>query len=322
MNFTTYSNGTTEGYCIIKSLDQKVNVKGVPYLDILLSDSSGEINAKLWDYKEELHGKYEAGSFVKVRGTLSQYNGTDQFRIERIREVADSDEVDISEFVPSAEYPGEDMLGKIYSYIDSIKDEELKTLTKAIIEDNEKNLLFWPAAYRLHHAIRGGLLYHTLSIIKLACCVCKIYPSVDRDLLLAGAILHDVCKIDEFDVNNVGMVKSYSQKGELLGHLVMGAVQIEMKAKELGISEKTATLLEHMVISHHGTPEFGAAVRPMFLEAELLSELDTLDATVYEITSAVSSVGEGEFTPRQWALDNRKLYNHGRKPSIPKANLE
>ena len=322
MNFKTYPNGTTEGYCIIKTLDQKINVKGVPYLDIVLSDSDGEINAKLWDYKEELHGKYEAGSFVKVRGTLSQYNGADQFRIERIREVTDSDAVDIGEFVPSSEYSGEEMLQKIYSYIDSIKDEELKTLTKAIIDDNRENLLFWPAAFKLHHAIRGGLLYHTLSIVKLACSVCRIYPSVDRDLLLAGAILHDVCKIDEFDVNNIGMVKNYSVKGELLGHLVMGAMQIEQKAKELGINDETAMLLEHMVISHHGTPEFGAAVRPMFVEAEILSELDTLDATIYEITSAVSSVNDGEFTARQWALDNRKLYNHGRLDIKPKANLE
>ena len=102
----------------------------------------------------------------------------------------------------------------------------------------------------------------------------------------------------------------------------MGAMKIELKARELGISEEKAMLLQHMVISHHGQPDFGAAVRPMFLEAEILSQLDTLDATVYEITRAVGEVKDGEFTGRMWALDNRKLFNHGRKESKPKANLE
>ena len=322
MNFKSIGNGASEGYCIVKSVDQKLNVKGVPYLDMMLSDAGGEINAKLWDYKESIHGKFEAGAFIKVRGTLSVYNGTDQFRIDRIRFVNEDDDVDIADFVPSAEYTGEMMLSKIYSYTDSMKDEELQTLTRAILKDNEEKLLFWPAAFKLHHAIRGGLLYHTLSIVKLACAVARLYPAVDRDLLLAGAILHDICKIDEFDVNAVGIVKSYSVKGELLGHLVMGAMEIERKARELGISQETALLLEHMVVSHHGTPEFGAAVRPMFLEAEILSELDTLDATVYEITNTVAAVEDHGFSARQWALDNRKLFNHGRKPSVPKANLE
>ena len=303
-------------------MEQKLNVKGVPYLDFVLSDADGEINAKLWDYKESVHGKFEAGAFIKVRGTLSKYNGVDQFRVERIRPVTSDDNVDIGAFVPTAEYSGEMMLQKVYSYIDSLKDEDLQKLTRAIIQDHEEQLLFWPAAYKLHHAMRGGLLYHTLSIIKLASAVARLYPSIDRDLLLAGAILHDICKIDEFDVNAVGIVKSYSVKGELLGHLVMGAMLIEEKARELGIPQETALLLEHMIISHHGTPEFGAAVRPMFLEAEILSELDTLDATVYEITNTLSAVEPQGFSARQWALDNRKLFNHGRKASVPKANLE
>lgn len=322
MNFTTYKNGVTEGYCIVKTADKKVNIKGVPYCDFTLGDQSGEVNAKLWDYKEDVHGEYNVGDFVKVRGTLTKYNGTDQFKIDRIRFVREEDNVDISQYVPSAEYAGKDMLAQINSYIEKMKDEEIKTLTSAIIKDNEEKLLFWPAAFKLHHAIRGGLLYHTLSVLKLCNAVSRLYPCVDRDVLFAGAILHDICKIDEFDVNSIGMVKSYSVKGELLGHLVMGAMEIAQKAKELGISEEKALLLEHMAVSHHGDPEFGAAVRPMTLEAEILNQLDTLDATVYEISAAVSAVGEGEFTQRQWALDNRKLFNTGRKDVFPKANLE
>ncbi|MGN1418060.1 MAG: 3'-5' exoribonuclease YhaM family protein [Acutalibacteraceae bacterium] len=322
MNFTSNPNGTSDGFCLVRSADKKVNVKGVPYLDMILCDKSGEINAKIWDYKEELHGEYGPGDLVKIRGTITQYNGADQLRIDKIRPVLESDHVDPSQFVPSAEYSGKMMIDEIYAVIDRVKDEELKKLTYSLVKENEEKMLFWPAAFKLHHAMRGGLLYHTLSIIRLAQAVVKLYPSVDEDLLLCGAILHDICKIDEFDVSTAGIVTGYSIKGELVGHLVMGAMKVSEKAKELGISERTATLVEHMIISHHGTPEFGAAVRPMFLEAEILSQLDTLDATVYEISSAVSAVNENEFTPRQWALDNRKLFNHARKNVIPKANLE
>ncbi len=313
---------TTDGFWLVKTADKKANVKGAAYLDMVLCSKTGEINGKLWDYSELTHGVYAPGDLVKIRGSITQFNGSDQLRVEKIRLVNENDGVSVTDFVPTAEYSGEMMLGQIMNIIASVKDEELKQLTYALVKDREKELLFWPAAFKLHHAIRGGLLYHTLSIIRLAEGVCRLYPAVDRDLLMCGIIVHDLCKIDEFQISSAGLASGYSVKGELIGHLVMGAVKIEMKAKEFGISEDKAMLLEHMVISHHGEPDFGAAVRPMFLEAEILSQLDTLDATVYEITSAVGDVKTGEFTPRQWALDNRKLYNHGRKEVAPKAELE
>ena len=313
---------TTDGFWLVKTADKKANIKGAAYLDMVLCSRTGEINGKLWDYSELVHGTYAPGDLVKIRGSVTQFNGNDQLRIEKIRPVNDADGVSVTDFVPTAEYSGEMMLGQIMNVIATVKDEELKQLTYALVKEREKEILFWPAAFKLHHAIRGGLLYHTLSIIRLAEGVCRLYPAVDRDLLMCGAIVHDLCKIDEFEISSAGLAAGYSVKGDLIGHLVMGAVKIEMKAKELGISEETSMLLQHMVISHHGEPDFGAAVRPMFLEAELLSQLDTLDATVYEITSAVGDVATGEFTPRQWALDNRKLYNHGRKEVAPKAELE
>ncbi len=322
MNSAFGSNGSNDGFWLIKTADKKVNVKGAAYLDLILCDKKGEISGKLWDYNEFSHGTYQAGDLVKIRGTVTQFNGNDQLRIDRIRKVNDADGVNIADFVPTAEYSGEMMLGQIMNVIASVKDEELKHLTFALVKDREEKILFWPAAFKLHHAIRGGLLYHTLSILKLCEGVCNIYPAVDRDLLVCGAIVHDLCKIDEFDISSAGLVTGYSVKGELLGHLVMGAVKIEEKAKQLGIDSEKAMLLQHMVISHHGEPDFGAAVRPMFLEAEILSELDKLDATINEITSATADLKEGEFSQRMWALDNRKLYNHGRKEVVVKANLE
>ena len=313
---------TTDGFWLVKTADKKVNVKGAAYLDMVLCNQQGEINGKLWDYSELIHGEYAPGDMVKIRGCITQFAGSDQLRVEKIRPVNDNDGVSVADFVPSAEYSGEMMLGQVMNIIAAVKDEQLKSLTYALVKEREKELLFWPAAFKLHHAMRGGLLYHTLSIIRLAEGVCRLYPAVDRDLLMCGIIVHDLCKIDEFEISSAGLASGYSVKGELIGHLVMGAMKIEMKARELGISDETAMLLQHMVISHHGEPDFGAAVRPMFLEAEILSQLDTLDATVYEIASAVESVETGEFTPRQWALDNRKLYNHGRKEIYPKAELE
>lgn len=322
MNFIRLDSGKVDGFGLIKSIEKKLNVKNVPYLDIELCDKSGDINAKLWDYREELHGTYKVNDLVKFRGLLSQFNGSDQLRVDQMRHVVEADGVDISDFVPSSEYPGEMMYGEILNVIDTFRDSDLRKITRAILEERKEQLLFWPAAYKLHHAMRGGLLYHTLSIVRMAQTVCNIYPSIDRDLLLSGAILHDIAKLDEYDVGETGVAESYSIKGNLLGHLVMGAMEIEKKAKELGIPEKTAVLLEHMAVSHHGEPDFGAAVRPLFIEAEVLCQLDTLDATVYEMAHSIGEVEKDAFTQRQWALDNRKLYNHGRCDIRPKANLE
>lgn len=323
MNFIEQRNGVVDGFALVKTIEKKINVKGVPYLDLTLCDKDGEISAKLWDYKEELHGQYEVNDLIKFRGQLQQYNGANQLRIDRIRLVIEADGVSITDFVPSSEYSGEMMLGEIYNILDTFRDADLRNITKTIIDSHKEKLLYWPAAFKLHHAMRGGLLYHTLSIIRLAECTCKIYPSIDRELLLSGAILHDIAKLYEYDVaETTGVASNYSPKGNLLGHLVMGAMEVSKVAEKLGIPEEKAVLLEHMLISHHGEPEFGAAVRPLFIEAEVLCQLDTLDATVYEMAQSIGEVKKGEFTQRQWALDNRKLYNHGRKEVKPKANLE
>ena len=313
MNFIPLgSTNSHEGYCLIKTVEKKLTAKGVPYLDMTLADNSGEINAKLWDYKESPSNQFKPLDFVKVRGTYVPFNDTLQFRVERIRPVLPEDNVAIEDYVPSACLTGEVMLAEIEKIVDSFADEELKKLVTAVIEQYREKMLYWPAAKNLHHAVRSGLLMHTLSILRLAKCVCSIYRFVNYDLLCAGAILHDVAKIEEMQATETGIASEYTVKGNLLGHLVMGAINIDRIGRELGISDETLTLVEHMLISHHGTPEFGAAKMPMFIEAELLSQLDLMDARLYEMHAAVEAVDEGAFTPRQWALENRNLYNHGR----------
>lgn len=315
MNFTPLgTSGAHEGYCLIKSVEKKLTAKGVPYLDLTLADNGGEINAKLWDYKESPSNQFNKFDFVKVRGTYVPFNDTMQFRVERIRAVLPEDNVMIEDYVPSACLTGETMLAEIEKIVASFSDEELKKLVSAVIAEYRERLIYWPAAKNLHHAVRSGLLMHTLSILRLAASVCKIYRFVNYDLLCSGAILHDIAKIEEIEVSSTGIASEYTARGNLLGHLVMGAMAIDRIGRANGVSDETLTLVEHMLISHHGTPEFGAAKLPMFIEAELLSELDLMDARLYEMHQAVEAVETGAFTPRQWALENRNLYNHGKAP--------
>ena len=322
MKFTKINNtDTVDGFCLVKTAEIKKTAKGSSYLDMVLTDSSGEIGAKLWNYNEENHSWIKENILIKIRGTISMFNDMQQLRVERVRPVIDEDGIKIEDFVPSAEYSGAEMFAAITGIVNNFENEQLKNLVLTVLEANKTQILYWPAAFKLHHAIRGGLLYHTLSILRLAQSVADVYPCIERDLLYSGVILHDVAKISEFDVSSAGIVSGYTVEGTLIGHLVKGAMEINKIGEELGIDNELLVLVEHMVLSHHGEPDFGAAVRPMFLEAEILSELDLMDARIYEMSQAISQTEPGQFTPRQWALDNRKLYNHGLKDIKPEANL-
>ena len=313
MNFTPVDNtGRVDGFCLVKSVEVKTSSKGDTYLDFTLGDSTGEINGKLWRYNVAEHGEYKANDLVKIRGTISQYNGADQLRIERIRLTIDSDNVRIEDFVRTSGYDSQQMYDELANIANSFTDNNLRVLVSTILADNRENLLYWPAAFKLHHALRGGLLMHTLSIVRLCEGVCNIYPFIDRELLLSGAILHDIAKLQEFDVNDAGIADGYTVEGNLLGHIAMGATTIDKYAEKLGVDRKVSVLLQHMILSHHGEPEFGAAVRPMFIEAEVLSELDLMDSRIYEMREAVQSANPNDFSGRVWALDNRKLFNHTR----------
>lgn len=309
MNFKELPNGMCDGFVIIKKCEVKKTKNGSEYLDLILADKSDEISAKMWDYKG--HSIFETDMIVKVRGTIEQYNGRDQFRVAQIRPASSTDDYCLADLVPSSSVGGEQLFNMIKERVNAFENNDLKQIVSKIIDEKREMLIVYPAALRLHHAMVGGLMYHTMSIVRMAEEICKIYPNINKELLLSGIILHDVAKTWELETSSTGLAKGYSVEGELIGHLVKGAMYVSDAAKELGIDSEVVTLLEHMIISHHGEPEYGAAVRPMFLEAEILSALDSLDATIYEINAATSKIEAGSFTDRQWALDNRKLYNHG-----------
>ena len=320
MNFKTLNNGMCDGFVLIKRCEEKKTKNGASYLDLIIGDKDGEMPAKLWDFS----GKeiFEEEMVVKIRGTVEQYNGKDQFRIAQIRPAAAGDDYNLSELVPSSEVGGQQIFNMLLKRAEAFKDPDFKAITTAILNEKKDLLTNCPAAFKLHHAMIGGLMLHTMSIVRMAEEICRIYPNINKDLLLAGAILHDVAKTWEFSLGKTGLVKGYSTEGELIGHLVKGAMYVEEAGKKLNINREKTVLLEHMILSHHGVPEYGSPVRPMFLEAEILSALDTLDAEIYEFNSATSKAEPGKFTERQWSLDNRKLYNHGLSSTEHKVKLD
>lgn len=314
MKFIDVNNqlGLKDCFCLIKTLDKKTTRNGSIYLDMTLSDSTGEISAKLWDYDELKHGSLAVSMPVKVRGTVEEFKGAPQYKVTNIREINENDDFDISVLVASSPVDSKWMLQEIYTVIDRFDDEELKKIVRYLLQKRGEILLNAPAAVNMHHAERGGLLFHTLSMLRVAERICEVYPFLDKELLFSGVIVHDLSKIDEMELNDLGLATKYTAQGELVGHLVQGAIEINKAAEELGISSDTTLLLEHMVISHHGVPEFGAAKYPSFPEAEVLSVIDNLDATLFEFNTAINDVNIGDFSSRQWALDNRKIFNHGR----------
>lgn len=320
MNFKQLPNGMCDGFVILKKCDKKKTKAGAEYLDLIIADKEGEMSAKLWDYRggSDVFGN---DMMVKIRGTIETYNGKEQFRVAQIRPCNENDNYNLSELVPASAIGGEQLFDMIKKRVSNFENQDLKRIVTSIIDDKKDLLVRYPAALRLHHAIVGGLMYHTMSILRMAEEICKIYTNINKDLLFSGIILHDVAKTWELETSKTGLAKGYSVEGELIGHLVKGAMYVEETAKSLGIDSEVVALLEHMIISHHGVPEYGAAVRPMFLEAEILSALDSLDATIYEINTAVSKVQPGAFTDRQWALDNRKLYNHGLEAAVHNVNF-
>lgn len=304
-------------YAMIKELREKKDKNGNGYLDlIVIGSDKNEYPAKIWRF--ENNGQFEANDVVEIEYTMDNYMGKPQLTISSIKKAPDDM---IKQFVPSSEHDGVAVFSMLLDKVNNFSDSELKAIVSKIILDNREALEVYPAAFRLHHAIVGGLMLHTASIVEMAEKICTIYPNVNRELLLSGAILHDVAKTFEMETGKSGLCSGYTVGGELIGHLVKGAMYIEETAKSLGINSDRVTLLEHMVLSHHGVPEFGSPVRPMFLEAEILSTLDELDAKIFEINNATDKVGVGEFTERQWALDNRKLYNHGLSSTEHKVNL-
>jgi 3'-5' exoribonuclease len=191
---------------------------------------------------------------------------------------------------------------------EGMEDEELKKLCVRLLTDHREKLMYYPAAAKNHHAELSGLLYHMKRMLMMAERVCEVYLNLNRDLVAAGVIIHDLEKLNEIEADTLGMASGYSFEGQLLGHLIQGIKSIDRLAEELGIGKEKTIMLEHMILSHHYEPEFGSPKKPLFPEAEILHYLDMIDARMYDMQEALDSTSPGEFSDRIWTLDNRKLY--------------
>lgn len=297
-------NQMFEGFLLVKNSEQRTSSNGSKFLDMTLADVSGEFNAKMWDGATQ---PPKPGSVVKVRAMMNEYNGRPQMRVDKLRPATDKDEVDMSLLVPCAPEAADTMESRIRQRVTKIEDNELRALVEYRLDEAGEALFYYPAAQKLHHAERSGLLHHTGTMLQMGDMVCDIYPTLDRDLLAAGVILHDLCKITELVADESGVVSDYSREGLLLGHLVQGVSVLMRACEKLGVREELKLMLSHMILSHHDLPEYGSPRRPMFPEAEVLHILDLLDARMFEMNYALNATAPGTFTERIWSLE-RKLY--------------
>lgn len=305
-----YISQELEGFYILKDASAKTTAAGKPFLSGVLSDITGSVEMKVWDYTGPV-GASDIGKVVKIRGVVTDFKGSLQVNVSRIRLASAADSYDTASLVPAAPIDPEAELQEVYALVAQIGDSEYQSVCRTMLERHIDEFRTIPAAKSVHHGFTSGLLMHTANMLKLADFLAGLYPdALDRDLLLSGTLLHDFAKAREFAFSELGMVTDYTVNGNLLGHLVMGAQEICDVCRELNVSEKKSVLLQHMILSHHGKPEFGAAVIPQCAEAELLYYIDCIDSRMEIYAETLASLPEGSFSPRIFALEKR-IYNHG-----------
>ena len=290
---------------LITQMNRGITNSGAPYLSFVLQDQSGSIDAKLWDAKDELLSGVEAGKVVLVSAEVLKYRNALQLRIYNLTKLEDN-QFDPSDYVMATDLSLEFMQKRIHETLLSMQDLVYRDVCTSIIEDLHEKLYSYPAAAKNHHDFVGGLATHMISMLDLGEAFCTLYPMLNRDLLLAGILLHDLGKIDEL---SGPILTEYTVEGKLVGHISIMQSKVAEKAKALGYQDsEQVTLMRHMILSHHGEYEFGSPVLPMVMEAEMLTFIDNVDARMNMFAKALESVKPGEWTPRIFPLENRSFY--------------
>lgn len=303
------ANDYVHGVFYIRESELKTTTTSNKYMNFTFADKTGEVNAKLWDWDEDNVSRFPSGTLVKVRGSVVDWQGQIQFKIDFMSKVIDSDNIKVEDYIPSAPYSGEAMYKFLFTVIkEKMHDEEFKKLVSYILEENKNILLIAPAAKKNHHAVRSGLLYHTSTMLRCALTLSSIYTFLNKDLLYTGVMLHDMGKLTEMKQTETGLVSEYTVEGTLLGHIIQGINYIDEVGKKLEINSEKIMLIKHMILSHHYIPEHGSPKPPAFPEAEILHYLDILDARMYDMEQAVESTEIGCFSERIWSLENRSIY--------------
>lgn len=297
---------TFDGFLLIKDAAKSVASNNKPFLTLILRDRSGEIEAKLWDITPEDEATFVNEVIVQVSGTINQFRGKNQLRINTIRPSSVADGMKVSDFIEKAPIELEEVMEKLTEAIFEMKNPTIQRIVRAFIKKYQEELLTYPAATKNHHEYASGLAHHIMGMLALGKEICRLYPQLNQDLLLAGIILHDLGKIHELS----GVASTtYTLEGKLLGHITIMVEEIGEIAAELKINdEEEVLLLKHLVLSHHSKGEWGSPKPPLIQEAEVLHYIDQLDAKLNMMSRALVKVNKGEFTERIFPMENRSLY--------------
>jgi 3'-5' exoribonuclease len=292
---------SVQGVFLVQAKDVRQKRTGEPYLSLVLSDRTGEVEAKMWDNVADVADTFDRDDFVRVRGETQLYQNRLQLTIYSLQRLPDT-EVDLEDFLPVSRRDPEQMWGELRAVIAGIRNADLKALLEAVFNDPAIAAAFRqaPAAKGIHHAWLGGLLEHVLSMCALARFFASHYPGIDQDLLLAGVLLHDIGKIHELDYSRSF---SYTAEGGLVGHIQIG-LRIVADHLPPGFPPKLRNLLEHMILSHHGQLEFGSPKLPCFPEAMLLHLIDLTDS---KMAAMFSSLEREKNSPGVWTGYNAAL---------------
>lgn len=307
-----------QGFFLIRSLNLKTSTNNKKYLDFTIADSTGEINSKFWDLPDDLVGQFKTGDVVKIRGTVTSWQNSLQMKVTRMRLSEPADEVRVEALVQSAPEDSAAMMQELRGFIAEIRMEKLRELVERILSLYAEKFEIYPAAKKHHHSIRSGLLYHVLRMLRSAKVLCGIYDNLDKDMLYAGVILHDIEKINEMEADELGIVSTYSFEGQVLGHIIMGIKKIDVIAEEIGLDREVSLLLQHLILTHHYEPQFGSPKKPSIPEGELLHYLDMIDARMYDMEKAIAGIAPGTFSDGVQSIDYRRIY----KPSYSEREAE
>jgi 3'-5' exoribonuclease len=305
-------NQIVEGVFLVREVNRGETKNGKPFLSLNIMDASGEIACRVWENADRYLDSCQNGATIRIKAQAQSYRGVLQLRIDHLEKITVPPE-EMGLLIPATSGDIITMAAELIKLAKSIENDHLRELVLAFFNDRQTFTLFKkaPAAKFMHHACLGGLLEHTLGVAKAADAVSGLYSGVDRSLLMAGAMLHDIGKLIEF--NYEAFPYDYSDRGRLVGHMVLGIEMIQEKVAGIpSFPEETATHLKHLILAHHGRHEFGSPSLPMMLEAFILNFIDDLDAKVNYITGLAQKIdGEGyHWTEYQRNLE-RFLYVRG-----------
>ena len=296
-----------QAFLLIKNADVRLAKNGKKFIAFTFQDTTGTIDGKFWDASEEEINKFEAGKVVALQGKRELYNGNPQVKIIHMRLARSDEPSEPTQYMERAPLKKEEMEEEINQTLFEIINPHWNRIVRFLLNKYQKEFFDFPAAKRNHHAFAGGRAYHTVSMLRLAKAIVKEYPELNPSLLYAGVILHDLGKVIEL---SGPMSTEYTLVGNLVGHLVLVDEEITKACMALKFdeNEEDIVVLRHMVLAHHGLLEYGSPVRPRIMEAEILHQIDNLDASMQMMLTSLRQTQPGNYSDRIFGMDNRSFY--------------